>query len=94
MRYFYGKLAQVEGTTKPQMYLNILKALPMPSGTISDISGIVDKIFAITEASDYEANSEKQAKVSDLEHQIDELVYKLYGLTDEEIKIVGGVVHN
>jgi len=88
LRYFYGKLAQVEGTTKPQMYLNILKALPMPSGAIADISGIVDKVFAITEASDYEANSEKQAKVHDLEHQIDELVYKLYGLTDEEIKIV------
>ena len=47
----------------------------MPSGAISDISGIVDKIFAITEASDYEANSEKQAKVSDLENQIDQLVF-------------------
>lgn len=30
----------------------------------------------------------KQAKVLDVEHQIDELVYKLYGLTNEEIKIV------
>ena len=29
-----------------------------------------------------------QAKVQDLEYKIDELVYKLYGLTDEEIKIV------
>jgi len=33
-------------------------------------------------------NPQKQAKVKEYERQIDELVYKLYGLTDEEIKIV------
>lgn len=37
---------------------------------------------------DYLKNVEKQAKVRDIEHQIDELVYKLYGLTDDEIKVV------
>ena len=36
----------------------------------------------------YLEDSEKQAKVRDIEHQIDELVYKLYELTPEEIKIV------
>ena len=36
-------------------------------------------------------NFTKQAKVRELEHQIDQMVYKLYGLTDEEIKIVEGV---
>jgi len=30
----------------------------------------------------------KQAKVRDYEKQIDQLVYKLYALTPEEIKIV------
>ncbi len=49
---------------------------------------LVEKILKITEADDYLKNAEKQAKVRDIEHQIDELVYKLYGLTDEEIKIV------
>lgn len=29
-----------------------------------------------------------QAKVKDYERQIDQMVYKLYGLTEEEIKIV------
>jgi len=32
----------------------------------------------------------KQAKVKTLEREIDQLVYKLYGLTEEEIKIVEG----
>ena len=51
---------------------------------------LVDKILAITKSSDYSENSEKQAKVHDYEKQIDQLVYKLYALTPEEIKIVEG----
>ena len=31
-----------------------------------------------------------QADTSKLEKEIDELVYELYGLTDEEIKIIEG----
>ncbi|MEW6096666.1 MAG: hypothetical protein AB1567_09095 [bacterium] len=34
--------------------------------------------------------STKQAKVKEYEHQIDQMVYKLYGLTEDEIKIVEG----
>jgi hypothetical protein len=49
---------------------------------------IVDKILAITKSSDYLENSVKQAKVCDYEKQIDQMVYKLYNLTPEEIKIV------
>ncbi len=30
----------------------------------------------------------KQAKVKELEKQIDQIIYKLYDLTDDEIKIV------
>jgi len=33
-------------------------------------------------------NPEKQAKVKEYECQIDQLVYKLYDLTEEEIKII------
>ena len=33
-------------------------------------------------------NFTKQAKVKELERQIDQMVYKLYGLTDEEIKVI------
>lgn len=49
---------------------------------------LVDQIQNTVQSQDYSANAEKQAKVRDIEHQIDELVYKLYGLTDEEKKIV------
>ena len=49
---------------------------------------LVEKILKITKEEDYLQNPAKQAKVRDIEYQIDELVYKLYGLTDGEIKIV------
>ncbi|MFH1827603.1 MAG: N-6 DNA methylase, partial [bacterium] len=51
---------------------------------------IVDKIMAVTKTSDYLENSAKQVKVKEYEKQIDQMVYKLYGLTSEEIKIVEG----
>ena len=52
------------------------------------IVDIVDKILAITKDDDYSENSTKQAQVKKYEKQIDQMVYKLYGLTKEEIKIV------
>jgi len=52
------------------------------------IVGLVDKILAITKDDDYLDNPVKQAKVKELEKQIDQMVYKLYGLTDEEIAVI------
>lgn len=52
------------------------------------INILVEQILAITKSDDYLTDPEKQTKVKELEKQIDQLVYKLYDLTDEEIKIV------
>ena len=46
------------------------------------------RIISITKDEDYLQNIHKQAKVHDLEKHIDPFVYKLYGLTEEEIKSV------
>lgn len=51
---------------------------------------LVDQILYITKEGDYLENPDKQAKVKRLEKEIDQLVYKLYDLTPEEIKIVEG----
>jgi len=51
---------------------------------------IVDHILSIAKTDDYLQNEKKQAKVCEYKKQIDQLVYKLYGLTEEEIKIVEG----
>jgi len=39
---------------------------------------------------DYLSNPAKQAKVKEYEHQIDQIVYELYELTEEEIAVVEG----
>ena len=49
---------------------------------------IVDKILAITQIDDYLSNKDKQNRVKAYQDEIDQLVYKLYGLTEEEIKVV------
>jgi hypothetical protein len=49
---------------------------------------LVDQILSITKDDDYLKNPDKQAKVKKLEKEIDQLVYTLYELTPEEIKIV------
>ena len=77
----------IEGELKTNNLLNI------PISKISELDqqpfiDLVDKILAITKDNDYSENSSKQAKVHDYEKQIDQLAYKLYGLTPEEIEIV------
>jgi len=51
---------------------------------------LVDRILAITKDKDYLENPKMQAKTKEYEYQIDQMVYKLYNLTPEEIKIVEG----
>jgi len=51
---------------------------------------LIDKIFAITRDEDYLQKQQKQTKVQTLEQEIDQMVYQLYGLTEEEIAIITG----
>ncbi len=55
---------------------------------------LVNTILATTESEDYTENPQKQAKVKVLEAEIDQMVYQLYDLTPEEIKIVEGENEN
>ena len=48
----------------------------------------VDKILVITKSSDYLENPAKTEEVKEYEKQIDQLVYKLYDLAPDEIKII------
>ncbi len=51
---------------------------------------IVDKILNITNDRDYFVNGDKQIEVEKYRKQIDQMIYKLYGLTPEEIALVEG----
>ena len=75
--------------TKAKIYH--YKQLPIKSISIDkqkSFIDLVDKILKITKFSDYSENLNKQTKVQKYGKQIDQMVYKLYNLTPEEIKIV------
>jgi len=83
INYFYSKLFFGWQVTIPA-----LNCISLPYKDQDQIIKIVDKILSITKGSDYLENSEKQAKVKECEKQIDQMVYKLYNLTKEEIEVV------
>ena len=73
-----------------------IKRFPIPKIPGSEqrpLITLVNKILSLTQSEDYLENPQKQAKIKECECQIDQLVHKLYELTDEEIKIVEGEVY-
>ena len=62
---------------------------PEQPATVLPLTFIIDALTANVNTSRV-VNPDKQSKVSALEKQIDEMVYKLYGLTPDEIAIVEG----
>jgi hypothetical protein len=71
-----------------------MKQLPLPPITketqplADQIVQKVQEILTLTQSPDFETSQEKQQKVKELEREIDQLVYKLYGLTEEEIRTI------
>lgn len=72
------------------IYIEQLPVIKADQKNQEEITGIVEKIIAITKGISYSTNSIKQAEVKQYEKQIDQLVYKLYGLRSEEIAVVEG----
>ena len=69
--------------------INQLENIPIPIKVDQKpFLEIVDKILMITKNDDYSTSPEKQEKVKEYQSKIDQMVYKLYDLTPEEIKIV------
>ena len=71
-----------------------MKNYPIPPITpknqpiAKEIGAFVDKILAITKDQDYPQSPIKQANVHEYEAKIDKLVYQLYDLTLDEIKLI------
>jgi hypothetical protein len=86
--YFFKKFyAGGELVGKYRYKKAFLENLPIPKATEAqqtEIAEIVDKILTQKKAN-------PQTDTTELEHEIDGLVYQLYDLTDEEIAIVEGV---
>ena len=75
------KLPAAHATPKPTTAGATVAISPVP--IVATIAALVDRILAAKKA-------DPAADTKELEAEIDALVYKLYGLTDDEIAIVEG----
>ncbi|QWK12488.1 MAG: Eco57I restriction-modification methylase domain-containing protein [Aquificota bacterium] len=94
--FYYRNTAQVLSEEATRGFSIYVEQLPIPPITpqtqplADQIVQKVQEILTLTQFPDFETSQEKQQKVKELEREIDQLVYKLYGLTEEEIRIVEG----
>ncbi len=87
---FYFKTLVTDVNIKT-IYLDQIPIRKIPSEKQKPFIELVDRILSITDDEDYLNNGDKQAMVKALEKRIDKLVYELYDLTPEEIKVVEGL---
>jgi len=93
IQFYYQSKFKSETELFPKIRIAQVKLLPikMINEKMQQIYiTIVDKILSIIKDEDYLENPAKQANVKEYEHQIDQMVYKLYDLTEEEMKIIEG----
>jgi hypothetical protein len=101
--YYYQKEMNQEGTIFPQVRIGYLKELPICTIDFTNLTeknqhdalvGLADRMLDLHKQlvkSSFDSEKEpieRQIKATD--KKIDELVYQLYGLTEEEIKVVEG----
>ena len=84
LRYLYEQNVKETGRVFPQVKLEKLKPLPIVVPTPSQQTPIIRLVEEILCLKASGADTTAQ------EREIDRLVYQLYGLTDEEIKVVEG----
>ncbi|RUM61025.1 MAG: hypothetical protein DSY66_03040 [Persephonella sp.] len=83
--YAGGGLGE-EGYRYKKAFLEKLPIPKIPEDQQKPFIELVDKILELTNREDYEHRPDLQEKVQHYSKQIDQLVYKLYNLTDEEIE--------
>ena len=70
----------------PKLILQDFRKFPFKNCPIEKQQPIIDLVDQIL----LEKKEDTNADATSLESQVDKLVYELYGLTDEEIRIVEG----
>jgi len=93
LNFYYTQISSRLGDAASRAFTIFIQQVPIPKILETQqqpYTILVDQILAITKDEDYLSNPAKQAKVKELESQIDQIVYELYGLTPEEIAVVEG----
>jgi hypothetical protein len=95
--YFKKKFQINDDDTFPQIMIRDIEQFPIPiinKKNDVELNKLVDNLLQLNESilnTNLESNRQQlQGKISYCENRINEIVYQLYGLTEEEIKIVEG----
>ncbi|MEO0207416.1 MAG: Eco57I restriction-modification methylase domain-containing protein [candidate division WOR-3 bacterium] len=92
-QWYMSQIAYSLSSSAQRWIKQYVERIPIPKISESQqkpIVDLVDKILSLTQSPDYETNKQKREEVKAIEKQIDEIVYKLYGLTEEEVKLIEG----
>lgn len=82
VEWYYSHISSKVRGGYMRAFTDYVQQIPIPVAASTEAIGIVvDKILAIK-------NADPQADVSGLEREIDDVVYRLYGLTKDEVAIV------
>jgi adenine-specific DNA-methyltransferase len=94
-QWYFDQIATSSGMGTNRWLKYKIEQLPIPKIEAeekelirNDIIGLIDRIVAITKENNYQQQTAMQTQVKEYEMQIDQMVYKLYGLTEDEIKTV------
>jgi hypothetical protein len=86
MTFYYRQISQEQGRVLAEVKPQRIRALPIADVSQSKQTPIVELVDRILAAK----KRNPEADTSALEREIDQLVYRLYGLTQEEIAVVEG----
>jgi hypothetical protein len=90
IREKYPASSYNQGTTFTKEMINEIPIPNISAKHREELIALVESILTISLALDYFSNPDKQRRVSVLESKINQLVYRLYDLTPEEIAVVEG----
>jgi len=89
--WYFSTFGEKERKTFPHLTQGKILEFPIIPESLQNqqpFVRLVDNILTITKSNDYLENSVKKEEVKEYGKQIDQMVYKLYELTPEEIEIV------
>ena len=86
IRFYLGLIAETSGMGTSRWINNYVKEFPIPEAACDQQALIIELVDQILNVK----RTDPDADVSDLENEIDQIVYLLYDLTPEDIAIVEG----
>ncbi len=93
-KWYFPLIASGLGDKSCRYFKVFVEAIPIPlinkinQSTIKNIETLVDKILLRTEKEGYHEDKKLQSEIHEIESEIDKLIYKLYELNSEEIKLI------